>query len=102
MSEPVSNITVTHNGTNLSVSWDASANATGYDVTYTNSEDNSTGPGAWDHTGTTLTITCDVRTGYENQNCVNGNDPFRVGVRAKNAHGESAWRNSPNISPPAD
>ena len=97
--DPVTGITVTHNGNNLTVSWNASAGATGYDVTYTNAADNSTGRGAWDHTGTTLTITCDVRAGHENQNCVNGDDPFRVGVRAKNTHGESAWRNSPNISP---
>ena len=97
--EPVTGITVIHNGNTLSVSWDPSANATAYDVTYTNAADNSTGRGAWDHTGTTLTITCDVRDGYENQHCVNGNDPFRVGVRAKNAHGESHWRNSPNVSP---
>ena len=54
---------------------------------------------AWDHAGTTLTITCDIRDGYENQHCLNGNDPFRVGIRAKNAHGESYWRNSPDINP---
>ena len=96
---PVTGITVTHNGDNLSVSWDASDGATGYDVTYTNAADNSTGRGAWDHAGTTLTITCDVRDGHENQNCVNGDDPFRVGIRAKNAHGESHWRNSENVSP---
>ena len=97
--EPVTGITVTHNGSSLYVSWNASAGATGYDVTYTNAADNSTGRGAWDHTGTTLTITCDIRAGYENQHCVNGSDPFRVGIRAKNAHGESHWRNSPNVSP---
>ena len=97
--EPVTNISVRHDGSSLYVTWDASVGATGYDVTYTNAADNSTGRGAWDYTGTTLTITCDIRAGYENQHCVNGDDPFRVGVRAKNAHGESYWRNSPDISP---
>ena len=93
----VTNITVNHNGNNLSVSWDPAARATGYDITYYGNSVNARG--AWNHAGTTLTITCDVRDGHENQNCVNGNDPFRVGIRAKNAHGESDWRNSPNISP---
>ena len=79
--------------------WVRSSLTADYDVTYTNAANNSTGRGAWDYTGTTLTITCDIRDSYENQHCVNGNDPFRVGMRAKNAAGESYWRNSPNVSP---
>ena len=98
----MSNIGVTHNWNNLTVTHDAAARATVCDVTYTNAADNSTGRGAWGHTSTTLTITCDIRAEFENKHCINGNDPVRVGVRAKNAVGESYWRNSPNISPPAD
>ena len=97
---PVSNISVTHNGNNLSVSWDPAARATHYDVTYYGNGVNARA--AWNRAGTSLTITCDSRPDYQNQNCVSSEHSYNVGIRARNAYGESAWRNSPNISPPSD
>ena len=97
---PVTNIAVTHNGTNLSVSWTGSANATGYDVTYMSS-DGVNARGAWGQTGTTLTITCDSRdtANPPTRDCVSNSKAYRVGVRAKNASGGSEWRNSAMTRP---
>ena len=88
---PVENISVTHNGTSLTVSWDALAGAMGYDVTYRNNTTGVNARAAWNHTTTSLTITCDSRTGFENQNCVTGNASYTVGVRARNASGFGPW-----------
>ena len=94
----VSNIQVTHNGTSLTVTWDAPAGATHYDVTYYNSTDEVNARAAWNHAdgsaSPTLTITCDSRPDHQNQNCVESGDTYTVGVRARNAAGESAWVNS--------
>ena len=98
--DAVASVTVTHNGDSLTVSWPAAARATGYDVTYTNTDDETTGRGAWDHTGASLEITCDSRPDYQNRNCVVGSAAYTVGVRAKNANGESGWVNSAPARPP--
>ena len=98
--DAVASVTVTHNGDSLTVSWPAAARATGYDVTYTNTNDETTGRGAWDHTGASLEITCDSRPDYQNQNCVVGSAAYTVGVRAKNANGASGWVNSAPARPP--
>ena len=94
----VTNITVTHNGDSLSVSWDPPAGAAHYDVTYTNTDDNTTGRGAWDRAGTSLTITCDVRPDHQGQHCIDSTATYTVGVRAGNANGHSGWVNSDSAS----
>ena len=99
--DPVGAITVTHNGSSLTVTWDAPARATHYDVTYTNTGNGETGRAALNRAGTSLTITCDIRAGYENQHCIDAAATYTVGVRARNAAGESAWANSASVSPPA-
>ena len=90
----VTNIAVTHTGSSLTVTWDAPTGATHYDVTYYNTTSGDNARAAWDYEDTSLTITCDVREGYENQHCVSGGASYTVGVRAKNAGGASAWVNS--------
>ena len=94
--DAVASVSVTHNGSSLVVSWAAPARATHYDVTYYGGGVNARA--AWNRAGTSLTITCDVRTGYENQHCVAGATAYTVGVRARNAAGESAWTNSAQVS----
>ena len=99
---PVTGISVTHNGTSLSVSWTAPARATQYDVTYYNVGTNTNARAAWNRAGTTLTITCDIRTAFQNQNCITETGSYTVGVRAKDASKRpSAWRNSGQINAPA-
>ena len=94
---PVTNIAVTHNGTNLTVTWEAPAEgATHYDVTYSGGGVNARA--AWHRAGTSITITCDSRAGYENQNCVAAGTAYTVGVRARNAAGVSTWSNSAQTS----
>ena len=92
-------ITVAHNGNSLAVSWDAPARATKYDVTYYGNGVNARG--AWNHTDTSLTITCDSRPDYQNQNCVSGSHAYTVGIRARNTNGASYWRNSQPAQLPA-
>ena len=90
--EPVAAVNVTHKGNSLEVSWNAPARASHYDVTYSGGGVNARA--AWNREGTSITITCDSREGYENQNCVSGGTVYTVGVRARNAVGTSAWVNS--------
>ena len=96
--DAVASVSVVHNGSSLTVSWDAPAGATHYDVTYRGGGVNARA--AWNRAGTSLTITCDVREGYENQHCVAGATAYTVGVRARNAAGESAWTNSTEVPGP--
>ena len=96
--DAVGAVRVTHNGNSLSVSWDPAARATHYDVTYSGGGVNARA--AWNRAGTSITITCDSRTGYENQNCVTAATSYTVGVRARNAAGTSAWVNSAVATPP--
>ena len=56
---------------------------------------------AWNRAGASLTITCDIRPGHLGKYCVDGGSDYRVGVRAGNAAGESAWRDSAQAYPPA-
>ena len=94
----VASVSVTHNGTSLTVSWEAAAGATHYDVTYNGGGVNARA--AWNYAGITLTITCDSRPEHQNQNCVNATTTYTVGVRARNAAGESAWVDSARAAPP--
>ena len=97
----VASVTVVHNGGKLAVAWDAPARATHYDVTYTNTSSGQNARAAWNRAGTSLEITCDVRPDHLGQNCVNAAGTYTVGVRARNAVGESAWTNSEPVAGPA-
>ena len=80
---PVGSLTAVHNGTTVTVTWDAPAGAVNYHVTYS-----TDGGGSWSlaaavATGTTLDIT--------------GTDAAKtyiVGVRAHNVNGYGPWTNS--------
>ena len=97
----VASVTVVHNGGKLAVAWDAPARATHYDVTYTNTGSGQNARAAWNRAGTSLEITCDVRPDHLGQYCVNAAGTYTVGVRARNAGGESAWTNSEPVAGPA-
>ena len=97
----VAEVRLTHNGGKLAVAWDAPARATHYDVTYTNTSSGQNARAAWNRAGTSLEITCDVRPDHLGQNCVNAAGTYTVGVRARNAVGESAWTNSEPVAGPA-
>ena len=97
--DPVAAVNVTHKGSSLEVSWNAPARASHYDVTYSGGGVNARA--AWNRAGTSITIRCDSREGYENQNCVSGTNSYTVGVRARNAVGTSAWVNSAQAILPA-
>ena len=100
--DAVASISVTHNGTSISASWTAPARATHYDVTYRSHHTGVTGRAAWNQTGTSVTITCDVRPDHLNQNCVESGRNYTVSVRARNAGGESAWTDSPTATQAPD
>ena len=95
--DAVAAVSVVHNGSSLAVSWEAPARATHYDVTYSGNGTNARA--AWNRAGTSLTITCDVRPGH--QNCIDSGVTYTVGVRARNAAGQSAWVNSAPAAGPA-
>ena len=88
-----------HNGGRLRVTWQAQARATHYDVTYWNNNTGVNARAAWNRAGTSITITRDSRSGQTN--VVNSSSTYTVGVRARNANGESAWTNSAPAAPPA-
>ena len=90
----VASVSVTHNGSSLTVTWDAPAGATHYDVTYYNIGSGQNARAAWNRAGTSLAITCDIRPEHLGRYCVSSGATYTVGVRARNASGESAWRNS--------
>ena len=72
------------------MTWDAPQGAATYDVTYTDAAAIAWQRAAWGRAGTGLTI-AGVEAGKS----------YIVGVRAKNALGESAWANSAPASVPA-
>ena len=81
--EAVASVTANHQGSSLDVTWPAAARADNYHVTYTDSNAVSWQLGAFDHTGTSLTI-----------NGVDSTKTYIVGVRARNTGGWSGWTNS--------
>ncbi len=83
-----SSVTVTRADGTLTASWPAVEGATGYHVTYSDDSKQSWSLGAFDHAGTSITISGiqNVRTYY-------------VGVRARSAGGWGAWTNSPASGP---
>ena len=84
---PVASVNVTRADGTLTASWDAPAGATSYHVTYSSDNRQSWSLAALDHTETSITIVVD-----------NGKT-YIVGVRAKNEHGGSSWRDSPPAGP---
>ena len=72
----------------LTASWPSVSGATSYHVTYSSDGMNSWNLAAYDHATTTITISN-----------VDNHKSYVVGVRAKNAHGGSEWRNSDSIAP---
>ena len=105
--DAVANIRVTHDGRSFTVTWTAPARATRYDVTYYDTASGQHARAAWnrvdDGASPSLTITCDVRPDHQDQHCVTPGTAYTVGVRARNAAGESAWADSaqtPLPSPP--
>ena len=92
-------VRVTHNGTSLSVSWHAPARASHYDVTYY-AAGQAHARAAWNRAGTSLMIACDVREGHENQSCVHAGASYFVGIRARNASGESGWSYTASAASP--
>ena len=82
-----SSVTVTRADGALSASWPAVAGATSYHVTYSSDGGGSWSLAALNHPGTSITIGADNASTY------------LVGVRARNEHGDSGWRNSPAAGP---
>ena len=95
--DAVASVTVVHKGGSLDVSWEAPARATHYDVTYTDANAIAWRRAAWNRAGTGLTITANV----DGTAAIDGTKTYLVGVRARNAAGESAWTNSAATAVPA-
>ena len=84
----VSSVTVTRADGVLNASWPAVDGATSYHVTYSSDNGASWSLAALHHAGTSITI-----SGVDNALT------YLVGVRARNEHGDSGWRNSPSTGP---
>ena len=80
-------VTLTRGDGTLTATWPAVAGATSYHVTYTTDGGQSWSLAAINHPTVAITF-----------NAVNS-DHYIVGVRARNAHGDSKWRNSPTSGP---
>ena len=83
-----SSVTVTRSHGALTASWNAVTGATSYHITYTSNKGASWSLAALNHASSSITI-----SGVDN------NKTYIVGVRARNAHGWSGWRNSPPAGP---
>ena len=83
-----SSVTVTRSHGALTASWNAVAGATSYHITYTSNKGTSWSLAALNHASNSITI-----SGADNSKT------YTVGVRARNAHGWSGWRNSPPAGP---
>ena len=83
-----SSVTVTRADGALTASWNAVPGATSYHITYTSNNGASWSLAAYDHPNSSITITG-----------VTNSATYIVGVRARNEHGDSSWRNSAPASP---
>ena len=83
-----SSVTVTRGDGTLEASWPAVEGATSYHVTYSSDNGASWSLAALHHRETSIEI-----TGVDNALT------YIVGVRARNEHGDSGWRNSPPAEP---
>ena len=86
--ETPSSVSVTRADGTLNVSWPAVEGATSYHVTYSSDNGASWSLAALDHPHNSIAI-----TGVDNALT------WIVGVRARNEHGDSGWRNSPPTAP---
>ena len=89
-----SSVSVSRGDGTLDASWPAVADATSYHVTYSDNGGASWSLAALNHPTNSITI-----SGVDNAKT------YLVGVRARNTHGDSGWRNSPSAgpyTPPAD
>ena len=82
-----SSVSVTRADGTLTASWAAVEGATSYHVTYSSDGGGSWSLAALNHPDSSITI------GVDNANT------YVVGVRARNEHGDSGWRNSPSAGP---
>ncbi len=83
----VESVSATHNGGNVSASWNAVSGATKYHVTYSTDGGGSWSLAALEHTSTSITIAN-----------ADSAKTYVVGVRAGNSAGWSGWVNSPPAS----
>ena len=81
-------VTVTRGDGTLTASWPAVEGAASYHVTYSSDGGGSWSLAALNHPDASITI-----TGVDNAKS------YLVGVRARNEHGDSGWRNSPTADP---
>ena len=82
-----SSVSVTRGDGTLSASWPAVVGATSYHVTYSSDGGGSWSLAALNHPDNSIAIGVDNAKTY------------LVGVRARNEHGDSGWRNSPSAGP---
>ena len=80
-------VSVTRADGTLTASWPAVKNASSYHVTYSDDGGASWSLAALNHPSSSITISVDNASTYI------------VGVRARNKHGDSGWRNSPSAGP---
>ena len=81
-------VTVMRADGTLTASWDAVDGATGYWITYSSDGGASWSLAAVDHAATRISVSP-----------VTNAATYVVGVRARNDHGDSGWRNSPPVGP---
>ena len=84
-------MSVTRADGTLSASWPAVQGATSYHVTYSDDDGANWSLAALNHPDASITI-----TGVDNAST------YTVGVRARNEHGDSGWRNSASAGPYTD
>ena len=83
-----SSVTVTRGDGTLTASWPAVDGATGYHVVYSSDGGASWSAAASNHSSASITISN-----------VTNSATYIVAVRARNAGGDSGWRNSPSVGP---
>ena len=83
-----SSVTVTRADGSLTANWQAVSGATSYHITYTSDNGASWSLAAFDHPNSSITI-----------NNADNSETYVVGVRARNEHGGSGWRNSAPAGP---
>ena len=81
-------VAVTRADGTLTASWDAVDGATSYWITYSSDGGASWSLAALNHAGASITVSP-----------VTNSATYIVGVRARNDHGDSGWRNSPAAGP---
>ena len=83
-----SSVSITRSDGSLTASWDAVSGATSYHITYSSDNGTSWSLASYDHPNDSITISN-----------ADNSKTYIVGVRARNEHGGSGWRNSPPAGP---